>query len=539
MTFRWLTAMALTMALGMLNQTASSVQAQDKSAVYLPQDSIVVFYLDVAAIKNQKELEVVPWEVLSAAGKDAIGVDPLLATQVWGTVGLPSMNGPEFGIRISTSQPVNIDDLNGEMFGPVKSSAKTPNIKLRPMNGAPISVVQANDTFMVGSEGTLRKLLGAKGTPSNLVALVAADKEPIRLAVAMEPIRELITTSIEQFQFALTEDMASDLKELVTKVDYIYLRSTLGLDVSMTLQFGAADEATASRVKEVLLSLRSQGMDEALMQASGQLEFTPMSEEVKAAWKEYFTRARSIVEKASDPTLKGDRVTFEIKNLQSAYTASFLLGMALPAVQTAREFTTRLNSDNNLKQLGLAFHNYESAYSHFPERAKTDEDGNQLLSWRVLLLPFLEEGRLYEKFNLDEPWDSEQNKALLAEMPDVYKNPRLELPEGYTCYVAPYGGKDEKRTIWDIEKCSFRNVTDGTSNTIMFVQVNADAAVPWTKPDDFDIAAKSLIEFLLERPKGGQATMCDGATTQIGGVVDEEQLEALLGAADGVYVELP
>ena len=189
--------------------------------------------------------------------------------------------------------------------------------------------------------------------------------------------------------------------------------------------------------------------------------------------------------------------------------------------------------------MGLAFHNHESAFKKFPPRAITDDEGKPLLSWRVKLLPFLEEAELYNEFHMDEPWDSEHNKELLAKMPDAFKNPRVDLPEGFTTYVAPYGGQDDKKTIWDIENCGFRNVTDGTSNTIMFVEVNAEAAVPWTKPDDFDIAAKSLLEFLLKSPEGGAIGICDGSVYNFDDSLDEEVLDALLSAGGGEVVQLP
>lgn len=55
----------------------------------------------------------------------------------------------------------------------------------------------------------------------------------------------------------------------------------------------------------------------------------------------------------------------------------------------------------------IAMHNYHDTYNHFPEPASRDDDGNPLLSWRVAVLPFIEQQALYEKFRLDEPWNSE------------------------------------------------------------------------------------------------------------------------------------
>ena len=91
---------------------------------------------------------------------------------------------------------------------------------------------------------------------------------------------------------------------------------------------------------------------------------------------------------------------------------------ALPDRASRREAARRMASSNNLKQIGLAMINYEQANKTFPPAYKADKDGKPLLSWRVLILPYLESNSLYEQFHLDEPWDS-AHKRLIAQMPAV------------------------------------------------------------------------------------------------------------------------
>src|SRR4051812_32634281 len=74
---------------------------------------------------------------------------------------------------------------------------------------------------------------------------------------------------------------------------------------------------------------------------------------------------------------------------------------------------------NNIKQIALAWHNYEAANGHLPSN-QVDKKGKALLSWRVQILPSLEEDALYKQFKLDEPWDSENNKKLIDQMPKLY-----------------------------------------------------------------------------------------------------------------------
>jgi hypothetical protein len=78
---------------------------------------------------------------------------------------------------------------------------------------------------------------------------------------------------------------------------------------------------------------------------------------------------------------------------------------------------------DNLQQIAAAMHNYYDTYGYLPPAAVYGKNGKPLLSWRVLLLPFLDQNELYRQFHLDEPWDSAHNKKLLAQMPRVYRIP--------------------------------------------------------------------------------------------------------------------
>ena len=100
------------------------------------------------------------------------------------------------------------------------------------------------------------------------------------------------------------------------------------------------------------------------------------------------------------------------------------MNLMFPAVGAAREAARRAQCTNNLKQIGLAMHNYVAAHNNaFPAPALPGKDGKPALSWRVALLPYLEQQSLYDRFHLDEPWDSPHNKALIKEMPAVFTCP--------------------------------------------------------------------------------------------------------------------
>jgi prepilin-type processing-associated H-X9-DG protein len=157
-----------------------------------------------------------------------------------------------------------------------------------------------------------------------------------------------------------------------------------------------------------------------------------------------------------------------------------LFGLVIPAVESVREADHRSRCISNLKQIGLAMHNYHSAHGCFPAAAIIGADGTPLLSWRVALLPYLEREALFRKFKLDEPWDGPHNKPLLAEMPPVFACPSDPASPATTTH---YQGIVGPGALFD-GKAGVRiaDITDGTSNTLAAVE--AKAAVPWTQPAD-------------------------------------------------------
>jgi uncharacterized protein (TIGR03067 family) len=150
------------------------------------------------------------------------------------------------------------------------------------------------------------------------------------------------------------------------------------------------------------------------------------------------------------------------------------------AAEKLREGADRTVSQNNLKQIALAMHAYHDTFKKLPSAATQSKDGKPLLSWRVAILPFIEEQPLYREFKLDEPWDSDHNKKLLARMPKIYAPVRGQPKEPHSTHYQVFTGPG---TLFEGNmRITLAGVTDGTSNTVMVVE--AAEAVPWTKPAD-------------------------------------------------------
>jgi hypothetical protein len=225
-------------------------------------------------------------------------------------------------------------------------------------------------------------------------------------------------------------------------------------------------------------------------------------------------------------------------------TAPVTIALILPAVQAAREAARRTESVNNLRQIGLALHTYHDVYRGFPAAYNTDKDGKPLLSWRVHILPFIEETNLYERFHFDEPWDSEHNRQLIAHMPKAYQAPGSNAGPGKTNYLGAFGKtatfvapKDADKGQKSPRGTSMAEMRDGTSNTIIAVEVSDPAAVIWTKPDDFQPDDENPLKGLVGLRSGGfNALLGDGSVRFISQTVDAKLLKALFTRDGGEIV---
>jgi len=160
-------------------------------------------------------------------------------------------------------------------------------------------------------------------------------------------------------------------------------------------------------------------------------------------------------------------------------------------------------------------------------------NGTPFHSWRVLILPFIEEKALYDQFRFDEPWDSPHNIKLLEKMPSTYAAPgrkKTLMPPFHTvCHV--FVGKDTPFERGKLVRLT-DSFPDGTSNTLLFVE--AGEPVPWTKPEDIEYDPDAPLPTLKGLFKDGfRACMADGSRKFFRYDINEVTLRAAITRNEG------
>jgi hypothetical protein len=301
-----------------------------------------------------------------------------------------------------------------------------------------------------------------------------------------------------------------------------------GKELGLAVRASFPDAATATQAKDVVQKQLGQaaGMVDQVLGQKELAQFPSVMPAVKEAQRAL--KAIKVEASGADVTAVG------------SYKADFDIGkMVADALPRIKESAGRMTTANNFKQIGLGLINYSSANggripvlgvgaNGAPLRNATDKP---LLSWRVAILPYIEQGDLYKQFKLDEPWDGPNNKKLIDKMPKIFAPEKPGQP-GLT-HMQMVVGPNAMRPPVMMYPAAF---TDGTSNTIAVVE--AASPVIWTKPDDVMLPAK-LAPGELKRKFGGltpggfNVVLWDGTTRFIRDSVSERTLGLALNPSDG------
>ena len=520
-----------------------AVAPADLNLRYTLPNACVVVAARPAQIFRSPMLELMPIEVMQAAVLQEFNVDVLTLDQVVISAAPPIQGPPTYAVYGEFSAPAKLHSAQLERL---TEEAEFAGRTYRRSPGAmEPSVYQPTDRgVLLTPDATLRQLVSADTPPLGPLAAevaAAAKTDDLFAVVDVETLRPLINMGLAQVEAPPELHALLDLPNLVKRAELRVNLSNPGV-TELVATANSADDAQA--IVDIVDGLKDQVRQKVAEQTA---KLATSSDPVQRAQGRYMQRMTAHWDEALQLQVDGDRlIVFRVDPSESGAdaqlvyiaTIGILVALLLPAVQAAREAARRNVSVNNLKQIMLALLNYHDSRRSFPAQANYDADGKPLLSWRVHILPYLEQQALYAKFHLDEPWDSEHNKQLIPLMPEVYLDPSspLDASQGLTHYLGVAG--DGYAFATSGKGNGLRQFRDGTSNTIAVVQVNDEQAVPWTKPADYTPPeGNPLADWGRDlHPGGFHVAFSDGSVQYISNFIDPDLFRSLLTIAGGEVV---
>ena len=268
--------------------------------------------------------------------------------------------------------------------------------------------------------------------------------------------------------------------------------------------------------------------------------------------------ADSLLDKARLETT-GGYVHLQAKSTLALVEATKFLEPAVAASQMA---SRRKMSQNHLKEIGLAFHNYQSKKNVLPAPVLYGgTTGKVPYSWRVAILPYVSHPELYKQYDFDEPWDGPNNRKLLQMMPEVYSYPGPDgspMSSSNSAYFVLTGdGTALSSTAGSKAAGGFigpggtgvasalkpagptlMDFTDGLSYTILVVEAKRD--IPWTKPEDIPFNLNgALPELGGFSGNGFNVNFADGSVRFISKSIDPTVFKAIVTQAGGEKIDFP
>ena len=292
-------------------------------------------------------------------------------------------------------------------------------------------------------------------------------------------IRELFPELPAPFSQITGRLLADEIKHLVVSLSQ-------PLDWKLKIELATRSEGAADKFKQVADAGYQWSVKQLIAELPGMKEVIQQAAQVLAVRQ------------------RGNSLLVQI-NRSDEQVSQLIQDVLTPAIRSSRESALRAGRMNCMKQLLLAMINFHAMLRQFPaSEAIVDEEGKPLLSWRVAILPFLEQNALYDQFHFDEPWDSAHNIKLVKRMPSAFKSnnhPEIDV-EGKTVFQLPVHAQtlfpplnpnETKkkiiggRTAYRAVGLEFKDASDGSSNTIMIVEMPPENAVVWTKPADWEV----------------------------------------------------
>ena len=334
-------------------------------------------------------------------------------------------------------------------------------------------------------------------------AYKTAPNEPVRLVIDLETRADLIKDVVEMGKQQFDNPIAEAYLELIDNAKSIVFTQSMASDELATLLIEGINEAEAKELKDGLEGILG----------SAKLAMPGVITEMKRGLK-VSEKSTGVVKTMVDDleaTVEGTSVSIVLKKPEGFEEA---VGEIQLAVRGQAKVVSR---QNDFRQMGLAALNFESANTEFPYNMEGDIHKD--LSWRVRVLPYLEQHELFDQLETDKGPEDEANSKFADKMPKLY-------------------GADGKNSgvSWiksDVK--GFGDITDGSSNTIMLIE-NPNAG-PWMK--NTPLTAEDAMKLVSDLKDGEEliVVLYDCSTHSINNSIDKETLKNLLDPTDGNVVE--
>lgn len=373
-----------------------------------------------------------------------------------------------------------------------------------------------SQTLLYAPEATVKAAIDRKGVAESTplaTQLQSVQDRDVAIGIDISPLNKLMQSGSLDLPFPVQLFAAP-----ILKCKYLSLAADVQGGHLLQVNLIAADEAGAKQLHAMLNPM----LQDAIKKGKAAKNDPNMSPTAAA-----FVPLGEQLLDGTSLTQTGDALSLVIARPASL---GDLPTLVRPLIADAVQQKRVAMALNDLKQIGLAMHNYHDVFGSFPanDRGETEAVG---LSWRVHLLPYLYDFALYQEFHMDEPWDSDHNKALIPRMPKIFGN----SPEGKTSIhvfvgeSTPFGGKP----------IGITGVVDGTSNTIMVVRAGDDTAEIWTKPGGLAFDKANPIQALGNIGEKFDVLFMDASVRSLPKSIDPATLGNLIQHSDGNTVEIP
>lgn len=526
--FRWLpVSLCLVVLLTTHSPTLWGQEVpEDRDDIFLTIDA------DLKSLKAEPRISLFPWEIYSSFIERIVGIDLLAEESMHLVFACRESDKWLMALTSTRSAEIQLTDLAKRRFTVVNEEENAKREDLRRFSDTEIMVQKLDHVWYAGTMQSLSAFAEANRLPvPNKMDAKERQMSLLSIVLKPDPIRDELLQWIDG-DFDIQEDSSINaLKNLIRWIDEVRLDVSSGARLSIRLTIKGMEGVANDKIVEEIRTLQQPHLNYLESDIKGKVKSYRLSQREQFAWEAYVARLNHVLIETK-ANVDDNGIHYELGSLISAPIAALFARASIELLEMFRLSNDRFGSQYKLREINEAIQKYVKEKGTFPLREIQSDDGESLLSWRVALLPYLGYESLYNKFHLNEPWDSPHNSTLLKEMPSIYRNSSADLASGYTTFVAPYGATDEKRkTVWDIVPRNMMDVPEEEQESILLVEVSSEAGVPWSSPDDFNVSLQDLRSVLRDPPEGNGVVFLNGSTDYISNAISPVVLLELLNCS--------